>query len=406
MPARALLTNHHFKNFAGSELLTLDLYQALINRGYEVEIATFLYADPLKEHCQKLGINVTNILRDSLQSQEYELVWSHHFPVLVKVVLEDKIKFSKLVLSSLSPYEPLESIQIFDNLASTIVCNSYETKKKLETYLSEDSTNKLHVFPNSVPSSWFRFFDSQKTLSKTIQKIAIVTNHPPQELLDFQKYAVSQNYTVEIIGAQHKFALVTPELLSFYDVIISIGRTVQHCMAIGIPVYCYDHFGGPGWITPENLKNAEFFNYSGRCCKTIRNHYEILDDLCNGYGAALRTVPYLQTYARDFYSFDKNFDWVCKEIGVENNLSESAVKSVELPDEIRIKVGFLSQLYIRVLYESNELVAQLSKSQLEFQQANIELNNLKHLLQSIEKSKFWKVRKAWLRLKHMLGKHT
>ena len=30
------------------------------------------------------------------------------------------------------------------------------------------------------------------------------------------------------------------------------------------PIYCYDHFGGPGYLNTENFSKAKYFNFSGR----------------------------------------------------------------------------------------------------------------------------------------------
>jgi len=50
-------------------------------------------------------------------------------------------------------------------------------------------------------------------------------------------------------------------------------------MAARRPVYVYDRFGGPGWITSENFKNAEKFNFSGRCVGQEKSAEEIASEI-------------------------------------------------------------------------------------------------------------------------------
>lgn len=40
-----------------------------------------------------------------------------------------------------------------------------------------------------------------------------------------------------------EYKSITLEILSQYDVAITIGKTVQYCLVMGVPVYVYDKFG-------------------------------------------------------------------------------------------------------------------------------------------------------------------
>ncbi|WP_416914340.1 hypothetical protein [Seohaeicola sp.] len=61
--------------------------------------------------------------------------------------------------------------------------------------------------------------------------------------------------------------------------VLTIGKSVQYAMAARRPVYVYDRFGGPGWITSENFKNAEKFNFSGRCVGQEKRAEEIASEI-------------------------------------------------------------------------------------------------------------------------------
>jgi hypothetical protein len=77
-----------------------------------------------------------------------------------------------------------------------------------------------------------------------------------------------------IFRINHKYILITSKILLQYDAIITIGKTAQFALALGIPLYNYDYFGGPGWITPHNLDLEESYNFAGR----KMNHNELQKD--------------------------------------------------------------------------------------------------------------------------------
>lgn len=101
---------------------------------------------------------------------------------------------------------------------------------------------------------------------------------------------------------------ITPEILSRYNVVISIGKTVQYALGMGIPVYNYDHFGGSGYITLQNYKKEEFHNYSGRSfCRKISAR-EIARELTDNYLSTLEQASALRQMAIKNYLLSTHID--------------------------------------------------------------------------------------------------
>ena len=98
---------------------------------------------------------------------------------------------------------------------------------------------------------------------RALDKIAIISNHIPQELLEL-KEKMGGYYQVDLIGLGYRTEQVNAEFLQQYDLVITIGRTVPRCLAMGVPVYVYDYLGGPGYLTEANFSLAERNNFSGR----------------------------------------------------------------------------------------------------------------------------------------------
>ena len=101
-----MLTNYFIVNFTGSELLTLSLAKFLNKLGNRVTVATFQFDNPLMQTAIKEQINVIKEI-DSIKGEKYDLIWSHHAPVLC-ACLKRNIRAQKVIFSSLSPFEPLQ----------------------------------------------------------------------------------------------------------------------------------------------------------------------------------------------------------------------------------------------------------------------------------------------------------
>jgi hypothetical protein len=108
------------------------------------------------------------------------------------------------------------------------------------------------------PGPWWRDLVAQNDIGAF--KPYMISNHISVEaemLLDTYK-------NIHVIGEGKEQCLVDATRLKDADSVISIGRTVYLALCLNIPIYCFDHFGGPGWITWDNFLKHEKFNYSGR----------------------------------------------------------------------------------------------------------------------------------------------
>lgn len=66
---------------------------------------------------------------------------------------------------------------------------------------------------------------------------------------------------------------------------------------MGIPVYCYDRFGGCGWITSTNIEEASKFNFSGRCTNRKLTVNEIVEEIKENYNIAKSNIDSNRKFA-------------------------------------------------------------------------------------------------------------
>ena len=275
-----LITLFYADGLHGGVKYSAEIGNYFNSLGYNVYCVGVITDNFTIDFMKQNNVNLVNI-KDFDNSIKYDLVWAHHFPIFPYLVRRG-LKYGKLINSCISEFllieKPLfciENVDLFlaltPQLRSFLIKN-YGIKKEHISFL-----------PNTAPDT---FFELQKTVSTKIKKIAVISNHPPKEVIqagkDFKHYGIS----VDFIGGSNPIE-VTAELLSNYDVVISIGKTVQYCLAMGIPIYNYDHFGGSGYITPENIDVELQHNFSGRSFHTKKTAQVIISEIINQYQSAL-----------------------------------------------------------------------------------------------------------------------
>lgn len=194
-----LLTNIWLKNYAGSEINCLELSKEFINNGANVEVATFLFEDPMKNEYHKEGITVTNVLDNPPKQKHYDIIWAHHYEVLDKLLFVDGITADKIITSSLGCFEPYEAPPLYANMLTKCLAVSEETRKHLQKMGIEN----VETFPNFFSNEWNIQGDTREQRNK-IQQIAIVTNHLCPEIKEVKEKLLKFGIDINHIGGAEK----------------------------------------------------------------------------------------------------------------------------------------------------------------------------------------------------------
>ena len=99
-----------------------------------------------------------------------------------------------------------------------------------------------------------------------------------------------------------------------YDLVITIGKTVQYCFALKIPVYCYDHFGGPGYIDGENYALAKNHNFSGIGFNRKITGEGLFQDMVSRFTQANENLEFLYHKARQEFCLESNLNKLIEKI--------------------------------------------------------------------------------------------
>lgn len=296
------------KIFAGSELVTYDLALLLKQLGIEVTIAAFITGKPVSELCEKNDINLVNIVDEAskLVGKNFDLLWGHHWPVWGLCVNELRVKYRYFICSSLSPFVPLEAIPHVAFIADKVLLNSKENFNLLSQIPVNPLLEKSTIFLNSLADNWFNDKEKTNFCDTKAKNILVISNHIPQEIYDSEEYLKAAGIGLTYVGHQHEQIYISPDSINEFIAIITIGHSVQKAMSRGVRVYCYDHFGGPGWINEDNFDNAQDFNFSGRCCNRRLSSKEIAIEIINELECPTINVDQMAEMAFSRYSLSRN----------------------------------------------------------------------------------------------------
>lgn len=92
------------------------------------------------------------------------------------------------------------------------------------------------------------------------------------------------------------------------DLIVSIGKSAPYALASGVPVFVYDHFGGPGYLTHDNFDRAARFNFSGRCCERRLDASALAQEIVEGYASGCAFIRELGTERLARYQLEPYLD--------------------------------------------------------------------------------------------------
>lgn len=302
-----LFTILYVDGFHGSVQHVQELAEFFLsqNKNNKVYISTLFYTEEHKNILTNKGIKLNTI--DTFEDNIlYDIVFAFHYPI-IDTLIRRGLKCNKLILGSLSEILEIEAYPSYWNKASLLTVMSFNTAKKHNKNYNIP-LEKMYIFENPIPDKFAIYNLNRKLPSLYPKKIAVISNHIPTEILELSK-ELSKSIKIDYIGmGGGKYIEVTPNILSTYDLIITIGKTVQYAMGMGIPVYEYDHFGGNGYITPENIADEAISNFSGRNKMRKLSAREIAKEILEGYRTAILDIEQLKKIAIDRFLLSTNMN--------------------------------------------------------------------------------------------------
>lgn len=293
-----LFTGYYFDGYHGSMLHICELAEFFHKKGYRCYCASVVVEPFIVEYCQTRNLTVLQAHELPLDL-DYEYVFAYHFPIL-PYLLGRGLKYSKIVIGCLSSTHPLELPMDFYADCTLLTAVSGEARQNLEQKFAIPSDG-IFLFKNLLPENFIQF---DFTPSPQLRKIAVVSNHPPREINGLPQHLPDIEVDFWGVG-QANYGALTPQILSQYDAVITIGKTVQYCLGMGLPVFVYDQFGGNGYVRLDTLEAEEFYSFSGRSTRRKLESTVIATELISGYPQACGEAPLLKKIAAERYGAER-----------------------------------------------------------------------------------------------------
>lgn len=344
MPKKALITNLWLLTRTGSELHVLEVARALVRRGWEVTCYALLVGEPLLSRLEALGeaVHVVELGHEELLDDHYDLLYAQHHVVSDFVFGSLGITFDHVIVSILSSMDVAELVPELAPHSDRILFVSEEAREAAKNDLRAlETCPPVSIFPNYASRDYFDAFDTRvEPATEAPRRVAVISNHVPDEVRDLAD-EVPSGVSVDYFGMQTRSVDVTPGLLASYDVVVTIGRTVQQCMACGTPVFCYDHFGGPGYLYADELDAHAAANFSGRSDPRRRSAKELAAELMGGFARAVSQRGALLAYAHEHFDFDVLLDEVLDDVMARPAPARPLPAPRSRREKMRMLVGYM-----------------------------------------------------------------
>ena len=283
---RFLITQPMIHGFNGSTMATFELATYLLSRGASVHVYSFVLKEPAKHLFLSNDIQIyLPEVADKMRLKDYDYIWVHS-EILPAWILEDLTKKHTsgphFIFLHMSPLEsiPDEHPWVYGLEKQLSNLSLYIAESTLESNEKYEKVANTAFYRNPAPINYSIFAGKPR---QELKKVLVVSNHPPAEILSLRDELQKKDIIIDFFGEkQDNYHQITPDVLEKYDAVITIGKTVQYCLVNNTPVFIYDHYGGPGWLTEKNYTAAKEKNFTGRCSKKMTTA-QILDRLLNDF---------------------------------------------------------------------------------------------------------------------------
>lgn len=307
-------------DLAGAEMTVLELAGAFSDMGWAVSLGSFELGGEVGAEVRKMRVRHFDLSSETCFPDllGFDLAWVHHTVAANRLLAERNLSLGAIVFSSLSHFNAMECPPLTQFRLSRYLVNSQEN---LEHFVAEypELGPSVSVMNNSVPARYWecgRGNDSALSNLKELidlpesaekpSRLAVVSNHLPDEAIEAISLLRADGVHVAVFGATANRVRVSPDVLRKFDAVMTIGKTVQYGIAARIPVYCYDHFGGNGWVTPENFEQGRAYNFSGRGGRGRITAKDIRREIMDGYAGAAEAADDLHALGRKYFVLEEN----------------------------------------------------------------------------------------------------
>lgn len=373
MTQRLLLCTNHLRHLAGSEIVTFELARWFASNAWGVDIHVTEFEEPMqalfKGSFNSGEIRVITEPDFPFSQDEYDVIWINHSLVPLAILAEwmsGGVR-TPTIWHHMSTFEPLE-MPLFPELERSCAWKITAVSQKVASRLGEFGIphDSVTLFENPAPDEFNVAADDK---ASGLQSLLVVSNHPPSEILEALELLRSRGISISTlgIGGEH-YKLIDPQTLRGFSAVITIGKTTQYCLSMGIPVYVYDHFGGSGWLTTSNFESEAGWQFSGRSANRRLTASQITDEVFRGFESAQRWARVNREHLAERYSLSlrltellRGFErWIPKEVVDQSVMNQALAVSQfrwRLVNSLNLQAGIRAEAEQRLAEAEQHLAS-------------------------------------------------
>lgn len=340
-----LIATNHLQHIAGSEVVALELAQHFQALGCKVTTFANWVGRPMSALIE--SVTGASPITDPVHIRPftYDMVYAQHQVLgLFDYSPSDRDQpDTRIIIGRLARRVFLESgAWLHDRLlADHVLANSALTAEHL---VAMGHDGPITSFLNAAPAGFFRPFTAKPPSPR---RALVVTNHADPALMEAIGL-LRQNMSVHHVGhGGDEVTLITPQMIASADVVISIGKTVPYALVSRVPVYVYDHFGGPGYLDRINVDMAARFNFTGRCCERRLSGAQIAAEIINNYAKGVAFARDMPQAWIDRYSLPHYLDLLLEPPLMSNAAKRQKMREHRFLTQERQMAAYMRWSYIK-----------------------------------------------------------
>ena len=149
IPQTALIACSRLVDFAGAEITSLEIAEALRDLGVRVTLAALEVGQVFEREIRLSGIDCIDLSAEDVSGAEFELIWVFHYVVAYHLLVKESVRAKIGVFSSLSHFEPIETPPLPFLFFSRYTVNSEENFSFFQRNYPS-LKDRVDVFPNSA----------------------------------------------------------------------------------------------------------------------------------------------------------------------------------------------------------------------------------------------------------------
>lgn len=306
---KILIAAHRIGGLSGSELYVVELARALSERGATVGLFT-LFAGPLAKQARQAGIRVFDAWgTDEVRQFAPDIVHTHH--VSMFHLATELLPGVPIVHGLLGVLPDLEQVPIGIERAHRL----FAVSERVRDVALERGRGDLDI---TVIRNWFDERDLEvdtkrfRPAADGRHRVLVVSNNDSPERDRALAPLIREGLISVTEAGDDNSVEITARYLRGFDLVISIGRTVLHAAAVGVPVLVADHHLSDGILTADAVDKLAEHNFTGRVHRIAFTEQHLRDAIVKSkavdldllsrkvradYGLSARARLFLDIYA-------------------------------------------------------------------------------------------------------------